>query len=140
MKKVTVTFLIITCLLGKIGFSQPQAGERFQKAQKALEEYMTKELNLSTEESQKLKPVYRNYFLEMKNAKKENNADPIATEEEILTIRKKYKEEFKKILITDERVNRLFFAERNFKDILRKELINRRLNRGSMRDPSKGLQ
>ena len=68
------------------------------------------------------------------NAKHENTTDPIAKDEKILTIRKKYKEEFKKILNSEDRVNKLFLAERNFKDILRKELIDRRMNKGGMRE------
>ena len=103
-----------------------------------LEEYLTKELNLTPDESEKLKPVYKNYLIELRSVKKEKNSDPIATEEKILTVRKKYREDFRKILISEERVNKLLIAEKKFRDILRKELIERRLNRSGSREP--GIQ
>ena len=53
--------------------------------------------------------------------------DPLALEEEILNIRKKYKSDFKKVLESDERVNKMFVAEQTFKEILRRELMNRRM-------------
>ena len=134
MKKRITLLLLIFLSSGIVCFSQPPRGERFQKAQMALGAYLTKELSLTPDESEKLKPVYKNYFMDLKNAKQENTTDPIAKDEKILTLRKKYKEEFKKILNSEERVNKLFLAERNFKDILRKELIDRRMNTGGMRE------
>ena len=140
MKKRISLLLLIFLNSGIVSFGQPPRGERFQKAQMLLETYLTKELSLTADESQKLKPVYKNYFLDLKNARQENTSDPLAKEEKILTIRKKYKEEFKKILNSEERVNKLFLAERNFKDILRKELIDRRLNRGGTMREGQGVQ
>ena len=102
------------------------------------EEYLTKELNLTPEESEKLKPVYRSYLLDLRGVRRENNSDPIAAEEKILTLRKKYREDFRKILNSEERVNKLLIAEKKFRDILRKELIERKLNRSGMRNP--GIQ
>jgi hypothetical protein len=49
-------------------------------------------------------------------------------EEKALNIRKKYSADFKKILNSDERVNSVFTADRNFNNMMRKELINRKMN------------
>jgi hypothetical protein len=57
-------------------------------------------------------------------------------EESVLNIRKKYKIEFKKILGTEQRANRIFVLEKNFKEMLRKELIDRR-NTGQFRKKQK---
>ncbi|MGI8635796.1 MAG: hypothetical protein ACR2KZ_10375, partial [Segetibacter sp.] len=92
-------------------------------------EYLTKELQLTSEESEKLWPVYSNYRNEIKAIRKEDQNDQIILEEKILNIRKKYKDEFKSILGTDERVNKLFVAEKNFREMLRKELIKRNIRR-----------
>ncbi len=114
---------------GYFCFAQPPQEGRMKRAEMVMGNFLQKELNLTPEEAENLKPVYRNYFMDIRNARKEDNSDPLATEEKILNIRKKYKTDFKKILGTDERVNKLLLAEKKFRDILRKELIERKLNR-----------
>ncbi len=109
--------------------AQPPQEGRMKRAEMVMGSFLQKELNLTPEEAENLKPVYRNYFMDIRNARKEDNSDPLATEEKILNIRKKYKTDFKKILGTDERVNKLLLAEKKFRDILRQELIERKLNR-----------
>ncbi len=138
MIKKAILFVVFSLNIGYICYSQLPQGERFQKAQQAFETYLTKEISLSPEEADKLRPVYKEYFINIRTQRKENNSDPIAMEEKILATRKKYKEEFKKILGSEERVNKLLLAERNFKDILRKELMQRRMNRQGTKDP--GIQ
>ena len=128
MKKKFILLLVLILNINYICLAQG-GGEVLKKAQTILGEYLTKELNLTPEESQKLKPVYKDYFLEIRGARRENNSDPIAKEEKLLNIRKRYRNDFRKILGSDERVNKLLLVEKNFRDILRMELIERRLNR-----------
>lgn len=136
-KKITLLFGFFLIITG-ISHAQPSQEGRFKRAEQVLGEYLTKELNLTPDESEKLKPVYRDYLIDLRLVRKEKNSDPIATEEKILNIRKKYREDFRKILISEERVNKLLIAEKKFRDILRKELIERKLNRSVTRDP--GIQ
>jgi hypothetical protein len=49
-------------------------------------------------------------------------------EENVVNIRKKYKPEFKRVLSDEGRVNKIFTADKNFRDILRKELQSRKGN------------
>jgi len=133
MKKKVIIILSILLNFSYFCIAQPQNGKG-RKAEAVLTEYLTKELNLTSEETQKLKPVYKNYLIDIRNARQDKNSDPIATDEKVLNIRKKYREEFKKILGSEDRVNKLLLAEKNFRDILRKELIQRRLNREGAKD------
>ncbi len=87
--------------------------------------YITKELELSPDEAQRFWPIYNNYMNEIKTANDNNANDEIKREETIVNIRKKYKPEFKKILISDTRVNKVYVVERNYRDLLRKELQKR---------------
>ena len=123
--------ILIFCFLNFSYFcyAQPPQEGRMKRAEMVMGNFLEKELNLTPDEAEKLKPVYKSYFMDIRNARKEDNSDPLATEEKILNIRKKYKTDFKKILGTEERVNKLLLAEKKFRDILRKELIERRLNR-----------
>ena len=130
MKKI----LLILCL-GTIGFhlsyaqSSPQfrGGEKGSMAESLKIAYITKQLNLNTLDAEKFWPVYNTYIAEIKKARKANIqiADPLLLEEQILNIRKKYKESFKKILGSDERANKLFIAENEYGRMVKKEWQSR---------------
>ncbi len=90
--------------------------------------YITNQLKLSPEEAQKFWPLYNNYIQELKKAQKENPDDVVAQQEKLVNIRKKYKNDFKKIIGSDERVNKAFTAEVEFRNMLRNEWRNRHPN------------
>lgn len=119
MKKIylSVSFLY---LLNYFCIAQPP-GSRQDNVEILKTAYITRQLNLTRDEAQKFWPVYNDYFAEIKNARISNPNDEVAYEERIVEVRKKYKGDFKRILISDERVNRLFIAEKNFYDLLSKE-------------------
>jgi hypothetical protein len=98
--------------------------------------YMNKELNLTPEEEQRFWPVYNNYFSEIKQARKDHVNDEIGFEDKVVQIRKKYQGDFKKVLNSDARVNRVFVSEKNLRDLFKKELQNRqRLRRNQNQLP-----
>ena len=121
MKQFILILLAITISL--VGISQK--GKMAQNVQGLKIAYITRELNLTTDEAQKFWPVYYTYFDELKNARQETKDDVIALDEKILVIKKKYNQEFKKVLGTDERANKVFLADRNFGAIIRKEILAR---------------
>ena len=126
MKKKLTLILVVLININYFCFAQPPQNKRADSVQI---EYFTKELALTSDESEKLWPVYNNYKNEIRNIRKDVQSDQIALEEKVLNIRKKYKDDFKTILGTDERVNKLFVAEKNFREMLRKELIKRNIRR-----------
>lgn len=90
--------------------------------------FLTKKLSLSPEEAQRFWPIYNKYEQEIRNTRIENNQTKIPQiemEERILNIRKKYNGEFSKALST-EKVNTLFRSEKEFGNMVQKELIERR--------------
>jgi hypothetical protein len=97
--------------------------------------YLTKELNLSTEEAQKFWPIYNQYRSEIRktridgrtNKKTENQVD-----ENMLNVRKRFETEFEKA-ISKEKVNKLFRAEKQFAATIRRELMERRQNQANPR-------
>jgi len=129
MKKKLLLVLAIIINTGYICLAQPQEN-RASKAEAIQIAYLTKELNLSPEEAQKFWPVFNNYRQELLSTRKDKSDDEMEMEERVLNIRKKYKPEFKRVLGNDQRVNKLYQAERNFREMLKKELMKRRgLNR-----------
>jgi hypothetical protein len=124
MKKKLTVLLVI--LLNINYFCYAQAQEGYSKKIDSLQvEYFTKELVLTTDEAEKFWPVYNNYKNEIQTVRKDNQSDPIALEEKILNIRKKYKNDFKIILEIEDRVNKVYVLEKSFREMLRNELLDR---------------
>ena len=89
--------------------------------------FLTKKLNLSTEEAQKFWPVYNKYQDEIKKTRIDarlNKSNEIDTEEKLLNIRKKYNGDFLKAL-SSEKVNTFYRSEKEFGVFIRKELMDR---------------
>jgi hypothetical protein len=102
--------------------------------------YLTKKLNLSTDEAQKFWPIYNEYMGEIRKTRidaRQNQEGEIGTEEKLLNIRKKYNGEFNKAL-SSEKVNTFFKAEKEFGTVLQKELLERRMQKMENRRPFRG--
>ena len=101
-------------------------GERLEALKVA---YLTKKLNLNTEEAQKFWPVYNEYMADLKKVRQENRGgDELKREEKLLEVRKKYQASFSKALSPD-RANQFFKAEKEFYGYVQKELQERRQQR-----------
>ncbi len=127
MKKVfiIISLLFLHCY---ICIGQALRDSSVGKIEAVRKAYMTKELQLTPEESERFWPIYNNYFLELRQARKQNMQDEISFEEKAVEIRKRYKGDFKKILNGDGRVNRMFVSEKKLRDLFKKELQNRQKN------------
>jgi hypothetical protein len=122
MKKIA--FFIAFLILHNY-FCLAQAGGNGNKAEVLRKAYITKELNLKPDEAKKFWPLYSTYLSELRKARKDNLNDELQFDEAALGIKKKYKGEFKKVLIDEDRVNSVFTLERNYREILQKELQKR---------------
>jgi hypothetical protein len=128
MESMKKYLLIIILALGCLFRVQAQDGERLQALKIA---YLTKRLELSPEEAQRFWPIYNKYTEEIRSIRqeqKQKNLDELPVEDRILSVRKKYNGEFTKAL-SAEKVNTLFRSEKDFGNIIQRELQERRLNR-----------
>jgi len=117
-------FLDIAC------FAQGENGNRMpgEKLEALKIAYITKQLHLSPQEAQRFWPVYNSYMDEIKAANQEqrqSNTSELDREDRILGIRKKYNGEFSKA-IGPEKVNSFYGLEKNFRQLIQKELQERR--------------
>ncbi|MBL7698827.1 MAG: hypothetical protein JNK79_11730 [Chitinophagaceae bacterium] len=124
---LTILFLICTLSLfsQQNNLTQEGDGGRIEALKIA---YITKKLNLSPDEAQRFWPIYNNYANEMRQVRREqrrDNASELDTEEKYLRIRKKYNTEFSRALNPD-KVNTFFRSEKDFGNIVQKELSERR--------------
>ena len=139
--KFVYIIIILSFFHSYICVAQTHSDKDTNKVERVKIAYMAKELNLTSEESQQFWPVYNDYFLEIKQARKSYLNDEVAFEEHVVQIRKKYKGDFKRILNGDARVNRIFVSEKNLRDLLKKELQSRqKFKRPPTRKPFPGKQ
>ena len=125
MKKI-----LILAFLSFPFFTMAQNGPgKTQEGREKLEAiqiaYLTKELSLTSEEAEKFWPVYYKYQGEMKAVlRNSNDEDVLDKQQQILDIRKKYKNDFSKLIGAD-RTNKLYEAEMRFREMVKRELQNR---------------
>ena len=120
--------LILMAISGSISFANAQNGngQRLEKIQALKIAYITQKLKLTPAEAEKFWPVYNQYTDGIKTLRINNiDGDVLENEQKLLDIRKKYKPEFENIL-GPQRVNDLFTAEKEFRNILIKRLKEQR--------------
>lgn len=127
MKKLLIIWGLLTAIsfssLGQEGEKPPADGGKLRALQIA---YLTNKLNLRPEEAQRFWPVFNQYQDEIRKVRVQGRDLPeVDKEQKIVDIRKKYFEEFSKVLNKD-RADRVFKADNEFRDVIRKEIQERR--------------
>ncbi len=111
-------------MVGSISFANAQNGngQRQEKIQALKIAFITQKLKLTPAEAEKFWPVYNQYNSEIKTLRINNRGgDVLENEQKLLDIRKKYKPAFENIL-GPQRLNDLFNAESEFRNVLIKRL------------------
>ena len=120
---------------------QPNAGRKMELVK---EGYIGLRLKLTPDEGHAFWPLYRQYIQEqtaIRILKRQNNSNAtldgtvqidkeLAYEEQLVEIRKHYRDEFLKIL-TPEKVSELYKSEREFNDEVLKQLSERSIRAGN---------
>ena len=97
MKKFLLYLLLMAGAFSPaLGQDQPVEGE--QKIKAYYVAYITKELNLTTEEAQRFWPLHNQFDQEIKTINDKTDQTEIQREEASLNIKKKYQDRFVKIL------------------------------------------
>lgn len=136
MKRISV--VIILLMVSVSLFAQPKS-ERYEEIEAVKIAFITKKLDLSTDEAQIFWPVYNSYqkelMLLMKKRREErlrSDLEPndkinldLAYESKMLDLKKKYKKLYSKT-ISAEKILLLYQAEREFRERLIKQLNHRR--------------
>lgn len=117
-------FIVVFLLISVVGFSQPPKQGRggFGRLQSLKVAYLTKQLSLTPDEAAKFWPIYYAYTGEIEAIRRESANNVIAGDEKLLNVKKKYWGQFRSILGSDERVNKVFLSEREFGNLIRKEI------------------
>lgn len=107
---------------------QPPDTKQEEKIQALEIAFISRKLNLTTDEAQRFWPVYNEYKRDMRQvmiAQRNNpNKDVLENEQKIIDVRKKYRDRFTGV-IGQPRMNKFFQAEREFRAVLLNQLKNR---------------
>lgn len=127
MKKYLLLFLM---LIGSISIvrSQNQPNPKSEKIQALKIAFITQKLQLTRLEAERFWPIYNEYENEINSLRANRNGDVLENEEKLLNIRKKYQPSFEKV-IGPQKLNQFFNAEREFRNVLIKQLKNRKQQR-----------
>ncbi len=105
---------------------QPTDDNDNQRVEVIKMAYISRELNLNSQEAQNFWPVYNNYQTEIKQAKNQYPDDEIKYEQKVVEIKQRYQGNFKKVLGNDgQRINKVYTTDKQFRDIIRNEYQNR---------------
>jgi hypothetical protein len=136
--KQLFTLLFAICLYGSAmaqdELNQPD-DKKLQNIEALKAAFLSKELELTPDEAQKFWPLYNQYEKELKSTIQQNDQNIIERDEKVLAIRKRYKDQFTRVL-GDKRMNRMFTAEVRFRGMLikaMKQKQNRQQNRQQFR-------
>lgn len=134
MKQIFTLVIALVAFSG-VSFAQeegpgqgPGPDPKKEEKIKALEVvFISRKLELTTEEAQKFWPVYNEYKKDMRQVmmSQRNNPgkDVVDIEQSMLDIRKKYRDRFTTI-IGQPRMNKFFHAEHEFREVLLNQLKN----------------
>lgn len=133
-----LTAIIFILMLSTSLFAQSKS-ERYEQIETIKVAFITKKLDLSSEEAQKFWPIYNSYQKELMLLMKKRREERLRTdiepndkinldlsyESKMLELKKKYKKLYSKA-IPAEKILLLYQAEREFREHLIKQLNHRR--------------
>jgi hypothetical protein len=127
--KIFYLIVLFLSLFTSTTIAQPPSREQRQEKIEALRiAFLTRQLELTPDEAKKFWPVHDLYQADIEKLLKEyrdKKGDEIELEEKLLNVRKKYKPDFLKT-ISEEKFNKMLRAERDFREMIRKEMERRR--------------
>lgn len=122
-------YLLILSLFFLTGFAARTQDngndERGGKLQQRMQEYIQKRLNLTKNEAERFSPVFLRYIVELRRTHRENINDRPMLLLKVAEVRVHFRNEFK-VILDEQRANRVFECQREFEIKVQTELNNRR--------------
>ena len=135
-----ISFLLLLCISSNLSaqdFSKEKnhgIKERGKEKIKAIYiAFITQELNLNEQESEKFWPIHNQYDVELKQVH-QKDINELEKEESALTVRKKYAIKFSKIIGTD-RTYLFYKKDKEFRDKLIDKVRERRMKKNRENKP-----
>jgi hypothetical protein len=126
MKRI-LFFLLLLITIGSPFYGRAQ-GPNQDRIEALKVAFITRQVQLTSDEAQKFWPIYNEYetsMTQMLKTARQKGTSEIEIEENILELHKKWKPNFLKA-ISEEKFDRLMKAERTWGEMLRKEMQRRK--------------
>lgn len=138
MKRIGFILMLLLTTLSFGLLAQETREQRFERIRAVKIALITERVKLSSSQAEHFWPVYHRYETEFRTLRKANkeNRDEIKFQEDLLNLRKSYRNEFLKI-ITEQQLQDLYDAEREFKKILLERLKDNPNRGGPLRKGGK---
>ncbi len=126
MKK-SVYILLMLLTIATAGYAQDGRAEKLERIHSIKVAFITDKIHLTPEQSVHFWPVYNAYEKELKQVRKSAKMydDELRYQEDVLSLKKQYKRELLKV-ISEQQIQALYQAERDFKTMLMDQLKNER--------------
>ena len=124
MKKLYLILAFITTAFFANAQHEAPAEKKQQDIEALKVAFISRELELTPEEAQKFWPIYNEYSKEINGVVKDDQ-DVLETDNKVLSIKNKYKDQFTKVLGPN-KTNKMFNAENRFRKVLIKTMRNQR--------------
>ncbi|HEX5025001.1 MAG TPA: hypothetical protein VFV68_07000 [Agriterribacter sp.] len=123
--KILLFGIIAFATLNVKGQGSPDSGNAREKIKMLEIGYLTRQLQLTTEEAEKFWPLFNKYRREIRVVVLDDNiTDDLERQQKVLDIRKKYRKDFSNVL-GEERGKKVYEAEDRFKMMVRREVQQR---------------
>ena len=124
MKKLYLILVFVTTAFVANAQHEAPAEKKQQDIEALKVAFISRELELTPEEAQKFWPIYNEYSKEINGVVKDDQ-DVLETDNKVLSIKNKYKDQFTKVLGPN-KTNKMFNAENRFRKVLIKTMRNQR--------------
>ena len=127
MQCLSIILSFLFCCMQNIHAQELPDDKRDEKIQSLEIAFISRKLNLTTEEAQKFWPVFNEYRRDIRQMrishKQQPDHDVLEFEQKLIDIRRKYKDQFSEA-IGRQRVNDFFKAEHEFRGVLLNRIKN----------------
>lgn len=130
MKKFGFMLMLMLTSMVTALHAQETKEQRYARIHAVKVAYISDKIKLTTSQAEHFWPVYNKYEKELRTLRKaaKQYKDDLKFQEDVLNLRKRYRDEFLKI-ITEEQLQSMYDAERDFKTLLLQQLKHQTPNK-----------
>jgi hypothetical protein len=127
MKKyLLILFISLSSSFAVFAQDDDGATERGGQLLERMQQYIQKRLNMTKSEAERFSPVFLRYVSELRRTHREFRGDKPVLQLRVAEVRVRFRNEFRQV-VDEQRANRVFQHQKEFEDIIRNEIKERKI-------------
>jgi len=126
MKKFLLIFFLSLFSSVAVFAQDDEPEDKGGKLLERMQLYIQKRLDMSKSEAERFSPIFLRYIAELRRTHREFRTDRPLLQLRIAEVRVRFRDQFKQV-IDEQRANRVFVHQKEFEDIIRDEILQRRM-------------